>query len=151
MLSGDLQMTQSYRKYWKFLQSPAFKGAGIACWLERRTRDRRVESSNPGRSGGRIFFSRVNFACWLLFGVRSTPVLPQWHVKDPCYSAKSADGRLHLNTHTSLTQQSRIGLTTQLCRHCVGTYRETSSHATRQGTLRHSHLSSLSHCGLILA
>ena len=33
----------------------------------------------------------------------------------------------------------------------VGTYRETSSHATRQGTLGHSRLSSLSHCGLILA
>ena len=51
--------------------------------IERRTRDRKVSSSNPGRSGGRIFFSRVNFVCWLLFGVISTPVLPQWHVKDP--------------------------------------------------------------------
>ena len=28
---------------------------GIACWQERRTRDRKVASSNPGRSGGRIF------------------------------------------------------------------------------------------------
>ena len=35
------------------------KGAGIACWLERRTLDRKVASSDPGRSGGRIFFSRV--------------------------------------------------------------------------------------------
>ena len=33
--------------------------------------------------GGRIFFSRVNFVCWLLFGVHSTPVLPQWHIKGP--------------------------------------------------------------------
>ena len=33
----------------------------------------------------------------------------------------------------------------------VGIYQETSSHATRQGTLGHSRLSSLSHCGLILA
>ena len=33
----------------------------------------------------------------------------------------------------------------------VGTYQETSSHANRQGTLGHSRLSSLSHCGLILA
>ena len=32
-----------------------------------------------------------------------TPVLPQWHVKDPGHSAKSAGGRLHLNTHTLLT------------------------------------------------
>ena len=28
--------------------------------IERRTRDRKVPSSIPGRSGGRIFFSRVN-------------------------------------------------------------------------------------------
>ena len=32
-------------------------GAGITQWLERRIR------SSPGRSGGRIFFSRVNFLC----------------------------------------------------------------------------------------
>ena len=74
--------------------------AGIACWLERGTRDREIASSNPGRSGWGIFFSRVNFVCWLSFGVRSTPVLPQWHVRDPGHSAKSAGGRLHLNTHT---------------------------------------------------
>ena len=39
------------------------RGAGIACWLERQTCDQKVVSSNSGRSGGRIFFSRVNFAC----------------------------------------------------------------------------------------
>ena len=33
----------------------------------------------------------------------------------------------------------------------VGTYPETRSHATRQGTFGRSRLSSLSHCGLILA
>ena len=38
-----------------------------------------------------------------------------------------------------------------LCRHSVGTCQETSSHATRQGTLSHSRLSALSHCGSILA
>ena len=38
-------------------------GAGIAQWLERRTRDRKVVGSNPCWSGGRIFFSRVNFLC----------------------------------------------------------------------------------------
>ena len=37
-----------------------------------------------------------------------------------------------------------------LSRHSVDTYRDTSSHATRQGTLGHSRLSSPSHCGLIL-
>ena len=34
------------------------------------------------------------------FGIRSTPVLPQWYVKDPSHSAKSAGGRLQLNSHT---------------------------------------------------
>ena len=86
-----------------------------------------------------------------LFGVRSTPVLPQWHVKDPGHSAKSVNGKLHLNTHTPLIQQSRSRLTMPLSRHSVGTYQETSSHATRQGTFGHSRLSSLSHCGLIKA
>ena len=33
------------------------------------------------------------------FGICSTPVLLQWHVKDPGQSAKSAGGRLQLNTH----------------------------------------------------
>ena len=36
--------------------------AGIDGWFKRRTRDRKVSGSSPGRSvGGRIFFSRVNF------------------------------------------------------------------------------------------
>ena len=38
-----------------------------------------------------------------------------------------------------------------LSRQSVGTHRDTSSHATRQGTLGHSRLSSLSHRALILA
>ena len=59
-------------------------------------------------------------------------LLPQWHVKDPGHSAKSAGGRLHLNTHTSVTQQSWSGLTMPLSRNSVGTYPETSSHATCQ-------------------
>ena len=42
-------------------------GSGIAQLLERRTRDWKVAGSNPCRSGGIIFFSDVNFLCWLLF------------------------------------------------------------------------------------
>ena len=42
-------------------------GAGIAQWLERRTCDQKVAGSNPCWNGGRIFFSRVDFLCWLLF------------------------------------------------------------------------------------
>ena len=79
------------------------------------------------------------------------PVLLQWHVKDPSHSAKSADGRLHLNIHTPLTQQSRRGLTIPLSRYIVGTYQEMTSHATHHGTLCHSRLSLLGHCKLILA
>ena len=67
-------------------------------------RDQKIASLNPGRSGSRISFSRVNFVCWLLLSVCSTTVLLQWHVKDPSHSAKSAGGRLHQNMHTPLTQ-----------------------------------------------
>ena len=110
-------------------------------------------SGGGGGGGGvrKMFFSMVNFVCSLLFGVRSTPVLPQWDAKDPGHSAKSAGGRLHLNTHMTLTQRSRSGLTMPLSRHSVGTYQETSSHATCQGTFGHSRLSSMSHCRLIVA
>ena len=97
-------------------------GAGVACWLERRTRDRKVASSNPGRSGGRILFSG-QLCVLTLFGVRSTPVLPQWHAyKDPGHSAKSAGGRLHLNTFAPLTQRNRSGLTKPPSGRSVGTY-----------------------------
>ena len=61
-------------------------------------------------------------------------MLPQWHVKDPGHSARSAGGRLHLNMHTPLTQRSRSRLTMSLSRHSVGSYQKTSSPATRQGT-----------------
>ena len=78
-------------------------------------------------------------------------MLPQWYVKDLGHSSKSADGMLHLNTHTPLNQRSRTGLAKPLSRRSVGTFPETSSHATCQGTFGHSRLSSLSHCGRILA
>ena len=71
--------------------------------------------------------------------------------KRPRPFCQSAGGRLHLNMRTPLTQRSRSGLTMPLSRHRVGANPERSSHATCQGTFGHSHLSSLSHCGLILA
>ena len=112
--------------------------------------NRKVASSNPGRSGERIFFSRVNFVCCLFFSVCSSPVLPQWHVKDPGHSVKCAGGRLHLTMHTLFTQRSRSGLTMPPCRHSVGPHQRTNSLATRQRTLGHSRLSSLSRHGLTL-
>ena len=66
-------------------------------------------------------------------------MLPQWQIKDPGHPAKSAGGRLHLNKHAHLTQQSRCGLTMLWSRHSVETYPGTRSHATCQGTLGHSH------------
>ena len=41
-------------------------GAGIARWLERQTCDWEVVGLSPCRSDRRIFFSTVNFLCWLL-------------------------------------------------------------------------------------
>ena len=45
------------------LSVPVYWGAGVAQWLERRARDRKVAGSIPCWSGWRIFFSRVNFLC----------------------------------------------------------------------------------------
>ena len=53
--------------------------------------------------------------------------------KDPSHSAKSSSGKLHLNTHTPLTQPSRSGLIMPPSRHSLEIYPETSSHATCQG------------------
>ena len=66
--------------------------------VERRTRDRKVriqageagEFSSPGSA----------FCAGAYFG--SIPMLPQKHVNDPGHSAKSAGGRLQLNTHASI-------------------------------------------------
>ena len=82
--------------------------------VERRALHQKVASSNLGRNSGRIFFSRVNFQCWLLFGVCSIPVLLQWLLKDPS-SARSASCRLQLNMHTHMTQRSVSGLALIWC------------------------------------
>ena len=110
-------------------------GVGIDCSYDGRTRDQKVASSKSGRSGGRIFFFRDNFVCWLFFGVRSTPVLPQWHVKNLGHFAKSADGRLHLSTRTLLTKRSRRG-STMLSRHIRGTYQGNELTRNSSGNVR---------------
>ena len=102
-----------------FSQVCAFQATQDSSLAERLAYDQEVASSNPGRSSKRIFFSRVNFVCWILFSVHSTPVLPKWQVKGPSYSAKSAGGKLHLKLHTPLIQQSRSGLTMLLSRYSV--------------------------------
>ena len=54
----------------------------------------------PAGAAGEFSSPGSTFCADSYFGVRSTPVLPQLHVKDPGHSAKSAGGRLQLNTHT---------------------------------------------------
>ena len=79
-----------------------FEGAGIAQWLEHRTRDWKVAGSNPCRSGGRIFFSRVDFLCWLLFRYPFHPrVTPVARKKSRSFCQKcrwqvTAKTRIHL-------------------------------------------------------
>ena len=53
-----------------------------------------------GAAGEFIYLPGSTFCADSYFGIRSTPVLPQQHVKNPGHSAKSAGGRLQLNTHT---------------------------------------------------
>ena len=81
----------------------------IACGLERRTRDRKDASSNPGRIGGRISFPQSTLCADSYSVSVPHPVLRKRYVLDPGHSAKSAGGRLHLNMHTTLTQRSQSG------------------------------------------
>ena len=70
---ADWLMAVCYSNHWRrhtlnsFVVVLRSSGAGIAQWLEHRTRDWKVAGSNPCWNGGRIFFSRVDFLCWLLF------------------------------------------------------------------------------------
>ena len=53
----------------------------------------------PAGTAGEFSSPGSTFCADSYFGIRSTPVLPQLHVKNPGHSAKSAGGRLQLNTH----------------------------------------------------
>ena len=57
-----------------------WQGKGIAQWLEHQTRDSKITGLNPCRSGRRVFFSRVDFLCWLLFRYPFHP---------PCYHSST--------------------------------------------------------------
>ena len=89
--------------------------------VKHQVHDGKVASSSSGWRGRTIFISRVNFLCRLLFWCPFHSVLPQWYVKDPSHTAKSAGGKLHLNMRTLITQRSWSGLTVP-SRHSVGTY-----------------------------
>ena len=127
------------------------KGAGIACWWSPGLVIKRLWVRIPAAAARFLFSPELTLCADSHLVSIPPPVLLQWHVKDPGHSAKSAGGRLHLNTHTLLTQRSQSGLTMPVTRHSIGIYQKMSLHATHQETLGHRHLSSLSHCGLILA
>ena len=48
----------------------------------------------PAGAAGEFSSPGSTFSADSYFGIRSIPVLPQQHVKDPGHSAKSAGGRL---------------------------------------------------------
>ena len=108
-----LRVVCSYMSLHSHVSHSIILGSWDNMLVMRQTLDQKVVSLNPGRSSRRIFFSRVNFVCLLLFTVHYTPLLPQW-LKNPGHSAKSAGGRLNLNMQTSVTQRSRSGLTMPL-------------------------------------
>ena len=91
-------------------------GSRDSLTVEHRTRDRKVASSNPGRSGRRIFFSKINFLCWLLHGVRSTTRVTAVARKRPRSFCQKCRWQLNPNTQTSLTYEVGVGW---LCR-CSG-------------------------------
>ena len=53
------------------------RGAGIAQWLKRRTRDRKVIVRVPAGAAGEFSSPLSTFYADSYFGTRSTPVLPQ--------------------------------------------------------------------------
>ena len=76
-------------------------GAGIAQWyMSTRLVIERSWVRIPAGAVREFSSPGSTFCADSDFGIRSTPVLPQYHLKDPSHSAKSAGGRLQLNTHT---------------------------------------------------
>ena len=53
----------------------------------------------PAGTAGEFSSPGSTFCADSYFGIHSTPMLPQLHVKDPGHSVKSAGGRLQLNMH----------------------------------------------------
>ena len=53
----------------------------------------------PAGAMGECYSPRSTSVLTLYFGIHSTPVLPQQHIKDPGHFAKCADSRLQLNMH----------------------------------------------------
>ena len=63
------------------------------------TPGRKVPGSSPALAAVEFSLPWLAFCADFYFGIRSAPVLPLQHVKDPWHSAKSTGVRLQLNTH----------------------------------------------------
>ena len=59
----------------------------------------RLGVRNPAEVAGEFSSPESTFCADSYLSIRSTPVLPQGHLKDPGHSARSAGGRLQVNTH----------------------------------------------------
>ena len=68
-------------------------------WLEHRTCDQMLWIRIPAGAVGEFSSPGSTFCADSYFGLCSTPVLLQQHVKDHGHSAKSAGGRLQLNMY----------------------------------------------------
>ena len=119
------------------------------------TRDRKVAGSSPDKSGGRIFFSRV-LTLLFSFCADSNLVSVPPHVtavarkrhRQFCQKCRRQVSLKHAYT-LDPTKSKWADYAVQA--QCGNLSQKTSSHATHHKTLGHSHLSSPSHCWLILA
>ena len=78
--------------------------------------------------------------CWLKSLCRFHPRVTSVALKKLRSFCQKCRWQVNLNTHTPLSQRSQSGLTVLLSRHSVGTYQETSSHATCQVRSQLTHL-----------
>ena len=110
----------------------------------------RTEIQNSVLQGKSAFFLFLSFQSvqWPHFNLQCSHKL----LLPPMYTVLSALAVPNcVSVSCPCLNEVKSGLTMLLSRHSVETYPETCSHATCQGTLGHSCLSSLSLCGLILA
>ena len=77
-------------------------GSRDSLLAKRQIHDRKIASLNPAGVAGEFSSPELTLCADFYLVSVPPPGLPQWHVKDPGHSAKSAGDRLHLNTHTTL-------------------------------------------------
>ena len=85
----------------------------MAQWLERWARDRGSRVRVHAETAGEFSSPESAFCVDSYFSVRSTAVLPQWHVKDPGHFAESAVAgysytHMH-HTYVALHEVKRFG------------------------------------------